>query len=187
LVADILLGLALHPGEATRQLQERFLGEEDPLLRFCAALSWVRNAISPPAPALPILIEALTGHPGLDGFGAMFLAVGSAPTDAIGALALLPPELARECLAEMCAALDGAGPLGSVEIARALLDIVFRAGGYSDDTPLTDDQATVVRAIAGSRAAWTFDVHLCEVLLHSGLPCDADELRALCGDAPVRP
>ncbi len=187
LVAEILLGLALHPGEATRELLERFLGEEDSLPRFCAALTWVRNAISPPGPALPILIEALSGHPGLDGFGALFLAVGSAPTDAIGAFALLPPELARQCLDEMCAALERAGPLGSVEIARALLGIVFPAGAYSDGTPLTDEQRTVVRAVAGSKATRTFDVNLCEVLLHSGLPCDADELRALCGDTPVRP
>jgi hypothetical protein len=102
-----------------------------------------------------------------------------AATDAIGALSLLPPEQSRECLAQMCAALDAAGPLGSIEIARALLDIVFPTGAYSDGAPLTEDQRTVVRAIADAETAWTFDVNLREVLRYNGLPTDSDKLRAL--------
>jgi hypothetical protein len=178
-LADLLLCLALHPGAATDELLEPFLADEDPLLRFCAALTWVRNGATPVAPAVPVLTGAISGDSGLDDFGALFLAAGQAPTDAIGALSLLPPEQSRECLAQMCAALDAAGPLGSIEIARARLDIVFPTGAYSDGAPLTEDQRTVVRAIADAETAWTFDVNLREVLRYNGLPTDSDKLRAL--------
>lgn len=179
-LAALLLCLALHPSEAVDELLKPFLADADPLLRFCAALTWVRNGVTPAAPAVPILTEAIAGRSDLDEFGALFLAVGEAPTDAIGALSLLPPEQFRECLPEMCAALGAAGSLDSIDIAGALLDIVFPAEAYSDGAPLTDDQRTVIRTIADAETAWTFNVNLHEVLRFNGLPCDPDKLRALC-------
>lgn len=34
--------------------------------------------------------------------------------------------------------------------------------------------------VADAKTAWSFNVNLFEVLRYNGLPCDADELRALC-------
>ncbi|MFE7840829.1 toxin-antitoxin system YwqK family antitoxin [Streptomyces sp. NPDC057474] len=181
ILADLLLCLALAPGEATRELLEPFLTDEDPLLCFCAALTWVRTAATPATPALPLLAAALTDPSELDEFGAFFLAEGSAPTDAIGAFSLLPPEHSRDSLTQMCTALDKASTFGSPQVARALLDIVFPTAAYSDGEPLTDDQRTVVQVIADRVAGWDFvNVNMNEVLRYNGLPCDADALRALC-------
>ncbi|MFI6501806.1 hypothetical protein [Nonomuraea typhae] len=76
--ADLLLGLALHPGEATGELLRPFLDDEDPLVRFCAGLTWIRAEGGPGTPAVPAVTAAITGAAGLDAFGGLFLA----PADA---------------------------------------------------------------------------------------------------------
>ncbi|MEU5161692.1 hypothetical protein AB0G74_19075 [Streptomyces sp. NPDC020875] len=179
-LAELLLCLALVPGDATRDLLEPFLADEDPLAAFCAALSWVRTDAGPAARALPALVDALTDPPGLDGFGGLWFAGGGASGDAIGALSLLPPEHSRELLGRMCALLGEASSFSAPGIARSVLDIVFPTEAYEEGAALTADQAVVVRAIADTVASRdVVSVNLNEVLRYNGLPCTAPELRAL--------
>ncbi|MFF7457147.1 toxin-antitoxin system YwqK family antitoxin [Kitasatospora sp. NPDC008115] len=183
--AEILLGLALHEaGPDTLPTLERHLADDDPLLRFCAALTWVRTARSPAGPGARVLVEVLRGDLDAVGFDELYLGSGDPATDAVTALALLPSEQAEPLLAELSAVLDEVGAIDAVTVARALLDIVFPTEAYGDGEPLTDAQRSVVRAIADSTKAWEFNVNLREVLDLNGLPCDADGLRALADTAP---
>ncbi|QDY77950.1 toxin-antitoxin system YwqK family antitoxin [Streptomyces qinzhouensis] len=180
-LGDLLLCLGLVPGDATRDLVEPFLTDEDPLLAFCAALTWVRIGATPGPQVLRLLTGALTDLPALDGFGAHWFAEGDASGDALDVLSQLPPEHSRDCLEQMCALLDSAGTFVAPRLARSLLDIVFPTEAYGEGEPLTADQRRVVGALAGTVARWNFvNVDMNEVLRLNGLPCTADELRALC-------
>ncbi|MFE7563821.1 toxin-antitoxin system YwqK family antitoxin [Kitasatospora sp. NPDC057500] len=183
--AEILLGLALHgAGPDTLRTLERHLADDDPLLRFCAALTWVRTGRSPAGPGARVLVEVLRGESDTVGFDELYLGSGEPATDAVTTLALLPSEQAEPLLAELSAVLDEVGAIDAVAVARALLDIVFPTEAYGDGEPLTDAQRSVVRAIADSTGAWEFNVNLREVLDLNGLPRDADGLRALADTAP---
>ncbi|MFM9701053.1 hypothetical protein [Streptomyces europaeiscabiei] len=144
--AEILLGLALHEVDAdTCRTVERHLADDDPLLRFCAALTWVRKQQFPADAGAPILVEALCGDLDATGFGSLYLGEGDPTTDA-ATLALLPPEQAETLLAGLCAALDEVNSIDAVSVANALLDIVFPTEAYGDGEPLTGAQRTVIRA-----------------------------------------
>ncbi|MFB6891629.1 hypothetical protein ACFCX4_20255 [Kitasatospora sp. NPDC056327] len=203
---EILLALALHgtPSEAegersadadadadaepdTRRALERHLTDDDPLLRFCAALSWVRRGHSPADPAARILVEVLRGDLDPSGYDGLYLGSGDRSTDTVTALALLPTDRAEPLLDELCATLDEVSAVDAVLVANALLDIVFPTEAYDDAEPLTDAQRTVIRAIADSTGAWVFRADLREVLRFNGLPCDADRLRTLADAAPAEP
>ncbi|MFF2660776.1 toxin-antitoxin system YwqK family antitoxin [Kitasatospora sp. NPDC058032] len=184
--AEILLGLALHEaGPDTLRALERHLADDDPLLRFCAALTWVRTHRSPARPGAGPLVEALRGDLDAAGFADLYLGSGDPATDAATALALLPSEQAEPLLAELCAVLDEVNAIDAVSVANALLDIVFPTEAYDDGEPLTDAQRTVIRAIADSTGAWEFKPNLCEVLDVNGLPREAGELRTLADTAPA--
>ncbi|GAA2591167.1 hypothetical protein GCM10010399_22010 [Dactylosporangium fulvum] len=90
--AAILLGLALHDTDPqTRQALRPHLSGDDPLLRFCAALTWVRQHHTPAADGVRVLVDALRGDLVPTGYGSLFL--GEEPlTDVTTALALLPAE-----------------------------------------------------------------------------------------------
>ncbi|MFF2350538.1 hypothetical protein ACFVVL_12215 [Kitasatospora sp. NPDC058115] len=183
--AEILLGLALHEaGPDILRALERHLADDDPLLRFCAALTWVRTHRSPARPGARPLIELLRGELDVTGFDELYLGAGDPATDAATALALLPSEQAEPLLGELCAVLDEVNAIDAVAVAGALLDIVFPIEAYTDGEPLTEAQRTVIRAIAGSTLAWEFNVNLREVLDVNGLPRHARELRALADTAP---
>ncbi|MFE7190439.1 hypothetical protein [Kitasatospora sp. NPDC057541] len=184
--AEILLGLALHEaGPDTLRALERHLADDDPLLRFCAALTWVRTHRSPARRGARPLVEALRGELDAAGFADLHLGAGDPATDAATALALLPSEQAEPLLAELCAVLDEVTAIAAVSVANALLDIVFPTEAYDDGEPLTGAQRTVIRAIADSTRAWEFKLNLCEVLDVNGLPREADELRTLADTAPA--
>ncbi|MEV6929558.1 hypothetical protein AB0M46_34405 [Dactylosporangium sp. NPDC051485] len=179
--AAILLGLALHDsGPQTRQALQPHLRGDDPLLRFCAALTWVRQHHTPAADGVRVLVDALRGDLVPTGYGSLFL--GEEPlTDVTTALALLPADQAGAQLTELCAVLDQVNAVDAVSVANALLDIVFPTAAYQEGDPLTDPQRTVIRAIAESANVWTFDVNLSGVLGRNGLPNHPDELHALAG------
>ncbi|MFE6871083.1 hypothetical protein ACFVFS_31570 [Kitasatospora sp. NPDC057692] len=184
--AEILLGLGLHETRAdTLGALERHLADDDPLLRYCAALTWVRTRRSPAHRSARTLIEVLRGDLEAPGFEGLYLGAGDPTTDAATTLALLPPEQAEPLLAELCAALDEVNAIDAVTVAGALLDIVFPTEAYDGEEPLTSAQRTVIRAIAGSTRAWHFRVNLHEVLDLNGLPCDAARLRALADNGPA--
>ncbi|MFE7133694.1 toxin-antitoxin system YwqK family antitoxin [Streptomyces sp. NPDC057638] len=188
-LAELLLCLALAPGDTTRDLLEPFLADADPLLRFCAALTWVRIEAAPLDRALSSLTAAIDEPSGLGEFTELWFAEDEASIDAIGALSLLRPAHSQDLLKRMCALLATVGGYTAPGLARSLLDIVFPTEAYAEGAPLTPDQRRVVRVladrIAGSRVV---DIDLNEVLRCNGLPCTADELRALCaigGREPV--
>ncbi|MFJ9608908.1 hypothetical protein ACIRS1_21465 [Kitasatospora sp. NPDC101176] len=184
--AEILLGLGLHePDDNALRALERHLADDDPLLRFCAALTWVRRRPSAAGPGARILVEALRGGLDTDGFEGLYLGTGDPTTDTVTTLALLPPEQTEGLLAGLCAALDEVDPVDAASVANALLDIVFPTAAYGEGEPLTDGQRTVIRAIADSTNAWEFNVNLYEVLDVNGLPRAADVLRALADTAPA--
>ncbi|MEW1550302.1 toxin-antitoxin system YwqK family antitoxin [Streptomyces tsukubensis] len=179
-LGDLLLCLGLAPGDETRALVEPFLGDEDPLLAFCAALTWVRIGGNPLPDALPLLVSALDDTTGLDGYGAHWFAEDSASADALDVLSQLPPEHSRGCLDEMCALLDGANSFTAPSLARSLLDIVFPEEAYQDGAPLTADQRRVVLAVAEHAGDGSvINVDFNEVLRYNNLPCTAELLRAL--------
>ncbi|MEU5977608.1 hypothetical protein [Streptomyces sp. NPDC047315] len=180
ILADLLLCLGLAPGDATRALVEPFLKDHDPLLAFCAALTWVRIGAHPLPDALPLLTDALSDPSDLDGFGAHWFAEGDASADALSALARLAPEHSGDCLDEMCALLGKASSFTAPSLARSLLDIVFPTDAYAEGAPLTDDQRKVVTVLADHAGDGSvINVDMNEVLRYNGLPCTADELRAL--------
>ncbi|MFJ6195509.1 HEAT repeat domain-containing protein [Micromonospora sp. NPDC092111] len=93
--AEILVGLALHDTTPqNRAVLETFLSGDDDMLRFCAALTWVRLQLEPGEPAVRVLIDALAGTLELDGFQQIFLVSGSASAEATMTLALLPEQQA---------------------------------------------------------------------------------------------
>ncbi|MFJ8230073.1 toxin-antitoxin system YwqK family antitoxin [Streptomyces sp. NPDC094448] len=180
-LGDLLLCLGLTPGDETRALVEPFLGDKDPLLAFCAALTWVRIGGNPLPDALPLLISTLGDTTGLDGYGAHWFAEGTASADALDVLSQLPPEHSQGCLDEMCALLDGANSFTAPSLARSLLDIVFPEEAYQDGAPLTADQRRVVLAVAGHAGdGGVINVDVSEVLRYNNLPHTAELLRALC-------
>ncbi|MEU3603404.1 hypothetical protein ABZ714_32555 [Streptomyces sp. NPDC006798] len=180
-LAELLLRLALVPGDATRDLLEPLLADEDPLAAFRSALSWVRTGAEPAASAVSLLVDALTEPTELDGSGALWFAGGGASGEAIGALSLLPTEHSRARLGRMCALLGEASSFTAPGLARSVLGIVFPADAYEEGAPLTADQALVVRAIADTVASRdVVYANTNEVLRYNGLPCTAPELRALC-------
>ncbi|MEV8517115.1 hypothetical protein [Dactylosporangium sp. NPDC051484] len=179
--AAILLGLALHDTDPqTRQALQQHLSGDDPLLRFCAALTWVRQHHTPAADGVRVLVDALRGDLVPTGYGSLFLG-GEPLTDVATALALLPADQAGEQLTGLCAVLDQVNAVDAVSVANALLDIVFPTAAYQEGDPLTDPQRTVIRAIAKSANVWMFNVNLFEVLDRNGLPNHPDELHALAG------
>ncbi|MFJ4683000.1 hypothetical protein [Streptomyces sp. NPDC088789] len=181
LLADLLLCLGLTPGDTTRDLVAPFLDDKDPLLAFCAALTWARIGADPLSPALPLLIDALGGPSDLDAFGGHWFAEADAATDALRALSQLPPEHSRHALEAMCALLDTPNPYRVSSLAGSLLDLVFPTEAYAGGAPLTAEQRRVVMALTGHVGDGSvIDVDLNEVLRYNGLPCTADELRALC-------
>lgn len=181
--ADMLLGLLLHePDDRMRATLLAAMDDEDTLLRFCAALTWLRHRQDNTARAVEILIAALsadsTGAEHLDGFGQLFLGSGQATADA-AALAGLPTAEATAHVARLAAAIDEVNAVNAVHLVRALLDVVFPTAAYQDGEKLNPAQADAVRAIATSSSAWTFNANLIEVLRYNGLPCDRDTLLAL--------
>ena len=176
--AEGLLGLALHEptGSSRARLSERIIGP-DPLLAFCAAMTWLQLRAEPSAPAVDRLLAVLGGRLDTTGFEELYLRSDSATADAATTLALLPPEQAAAHLARLCAALDRVGAVDAISVARALLDIVF-PNGYQAE-PLSHHQRRVVGAIAASHNVWTFNANLHEVLRYNNLPTDRDRLRAI--------
>jgi hypothetical protein len=177
--AEILLGLALHDADPqTRHAVEPHLTGDEPLLRFCAALTWIRKQQAPADGAIQVLLDALRGDLVPTGYGSLFLGADSL-TDVTTALALLPADQTGAYLTELCAILDQVNAAEAVDVANALLDIVFPTAAYQEGDPLTDPQRTVIHAIADSANVWTFNVNLLEILDRKGLPHDTDELHGL--------
>ena len=129
--ADGLLGLVLHePGEATRTVLTAHLTGADPLLRFCAALTWIRHRLADGDRAAQTVIDALVDGTGLERFDGLFFSSGSAAADAATTLALLPAEEASRHVAGLADVVDRVDPANAVAVARALLDVVFPTEAY---------------------------------------------------------
>ncbi|SHN45188.1 hypothetical protein [Cryptosporangium aurantiacum] len=74
--AEILLALAARdPGDAAAV--EPFLADDDPLLRCCAALTWIRHRWLPDDEAVRALVDA----PDLSGYGRLFYGSGDPRVD----------------------------------------------------------------------------------------------------------
>jgi hypothetical protein len=178
-VAEALLGLALHDlDEASRSLLAERITDADPLLAFCAALTWLRLRAEPSPRAVDLMLAALRGRLDTAGFERLYLCSNSAPTEAATTLALLPPERAAPYLPALCAVLDEVDAVNAIAVTRALLDVCF-PDGYDEEQPLSDPQRRTVETIATSREAWRFNANLHEVLRSNALPADRDALRAL--------
>ena len=187
--ADALLGLALHqPDDAVRAVLAEHLGGDDALLRFCAALSWLRQPdLGDNGPAADVLVAALTTQDGLDDFPGLAFSAGEVTADASTALALLPAAEAEHHVTRLGAALDEVTAINAASVAKALLDVAFPTDAYETGADLTGPQRVAVEAIVASDNAWTFNVNLAEVLRYNGLPDDRDELRALAEGRPAPP
>lgn len=183
--ADAALGLLLHGDtEPSRDVLAGLMADRaaEPLIAFCAALSWLRMRATPAAPALDVITGAVRGDLDTTGFDELYFGSGEAVSDAATTLALLPSGEAREYLPRLCAVLEEVNALNVIGVANALLHIAF-AEGY-DAEPLTASQRQVIAAIEASDNAWTFNANLFEVLRNHGLPTDREKLRSLIADTP---
>ncbi len=165
--------------ELINSLNPMISSDADPLIRFCAALTWLRSGLEPIDCAVSVVLDVLHGRFDPEGFDCLYLGSGSAITDAIGCLREVPLSYATPILPQLCQALEDVDPINAISVASALLDIVFPDEAHKESRPFTQAQRTVVGAIADSPNAWLFNANLSEVLTDNGLPSDRKQLRAL--------
>ncbi len=146
------------------------------LERFCAALTsiHIRNESLRQA-SLSVLEQALEGKLNTESYAELLLA-DEAPI--ASALRKLPSDNVVDYVSLLCELFDKANAIAAINIADALLDIVFPNDAY-DGEELKPHQKQVIAAIAASDQAWVFNVNLHEVLRYNGLPTDREELRQL--------
>ena len=177
--AECLLMLGLHESDDEfRALLAEIIAGDDPLLRFCAALTWLHTRSEPRNDAAAALLAVLTGEIEPEAYAGLFMTSGELAADAASMLCQLPPEESQALLTSLCEVLEAVDAVNAVRVTGALLDVVFLEA-YDEDTPLTAPQRQAIAAIAESDQAWVFNANLHAVLRYNGLSTDREVLRSM--------
>ncbi|MEZ4458324.1 MAG: hypothetical protein R3E66_01085 [bacterium] len=136
------------------------------------------------APVVTILLDALNDSEALLEImnGSPFVDDGVDSMSA-NALARIGPEIAPEAIDGMIGRLNWVGASEALSLVSTLLYMVF--GNKPAPPTLTDAQRKVLRAIAASDNAWTFDGNMWGILNQWELPTKRADLKTHADDAGI--